>query len=384
MSKLKVGIFTEVYHPTINGVVVSIDTFKKELAKLGVQKTIFAPTVRDAKPESGVIRIPAIPINPHYPVPIPIFSYDFRHIRDLNLSLIHTQHPFPMGWAGLRAARRLGIPVVTTYHTLIVEYAKTHGRLLPFGPDLMRWLSRTYCNAVDLVITPSPSMRRELQKYGVTTRVEINQTGIYLNDFRHSTMNVRQEFDIPKDRRLLLFVGRLADEKNIKMLLTAFRIVHHENSQVHLLLVGSGPQEKEYRTIAERLGMAGNITFAGFLPKDKTNTIFPAVDLFVFPSTTDTQGIVIMEAMAAGTPIVAVDALGPGDIIEDGRTGLLTENDAAEFAMAVMKLLGDQTLRKTLAANAKKEAVKYSAEATAKRQLALYESAIAGRMVASK
>ncbi len=374
MNKLKVGIFTEVYHPTMNGVVVSIDTFKKELARLGVESIVVVPMSRGAAQEEGVIRLPSLPVNPDYPLPLPWLSPVYNHIALQGLNLIHTQHPFLMGRLGLKAARRLRLPIVTTYHTLIVEYAKTHGKLVPFGPDLMRWISRAYCNAVDLVITPSPSMKRELVRYGVTTRIEVNQTGIYLDDFRHSKLDVRQEFSIPKDRRVLLYVGRLSDEKNIKMLLTAFRIVRHENPQVHLLFVGSGPQQKEYVSLCRRLNILDNVTFAGFLTKDKTNAIFPAVDLFVFPSLTDTQGIVIMEAMAAGTPIVAVDALGPGDIIEDGKTGLLTSNDPADFALAILQLLGHPTLKRSITSNAKKEAQKYSANATAKRQLALYQS----------
>jgi len=374
MKNLKVGIFTEVYHPTMNGVVVSIDTFKKELAGLGVEEIVFAPTGRGTRPEPGVVRVPSIPINPDYPIPLPTLSRDFRHIRDLGLSLIHTQHPFPMGWTGIQAARRLGIPVVTTYHTLIVDYAKTHAKYLPFGPKLMRWISREYCNRVDLVITPSPSVRRLLQKYGVTTRIEVNPTGIYPEEFHQPDPTFRETFGIPKGRRVLLFVGRLSDEKNIKMLLAAFRIVHHENTKVHLLFVGPGPQRKEYEELCGRLGIAGYVTFAGSQPKDKTNAIFPAVDLFVFPSLTDTQGIVIMEAMAAGTPIVAVDALGPGDIIEDGKTGLLTDDNPSEFALAILKLLGDPLLRKTLGANAKKDVLRYSAAVTARRQLELYRS----------
>ena len=376
MTNIKVGIFTEVYHPTINGVVVSIDTFTKELANLGVESTVFAPSGRGAREEQGVVRIHSIPVHPDYPLPMPWFSKTFRRISRFGLNLIHTQHPAVMGWTGLRAARRLGIPVVTTYHTLIVEYVKTHAKLLPFGPDLMRWLSREYCNRVDLVITPSPSMRRELQKYGVTTRIEVNQTGIYLEDFRHPLDDIRGEFGIPQNHRILLFVGRLSDEKNVKMLLTALSIISYERRDVHLLLVGDGPQRKEYERLARYLGVDRQVTFAGFVPKEKTSTLFGAVDAFVFPSTTDTQGIVIMEAMAAGIPIIAVDALGPGDIIEHEKTGLLTEDDPAEFAQAIVRVLQNKKLASALAANAKNEAVKYSAQETAKRQLALYESVL--------
>jgi len=376
MAALNVGIFTEVYHPTINGVVVSIDTFKQELTSLGVDCTVFAPTGRGAQQESGVIRLPSFPIHPDYPLPLPWFSESYRGISQFDFNLIHTQHPFVMGRLGVRIARRLGIPAITTYHTLIVEYAKTHAKFLPFGPNLMRWISRDYCNSVDLVITPSPSMRRELQRYGVTSRIEVNQTGIYLDRFLQPHKNLREEFGIPRERKVLFYVGRLAEEKNVSMLLTALGTMLQETPHVHLLMVGGGPQENEYRRLTDRTGIAGHVTFAGFLPKEKTESLFGAADIFVFPSTTDTQGIVIMEAMAAGTPIVAVDALGPGDIIEDGKTGLLTTNNAAEFAIAILEVLRSSDLAHHLSANAKREAQKYSAQETAKRQLSLYRSVL--------
>jgi 1,2-diacylglycerol 3-alpha-glucosyltransferase len=374
MEKFSVGIFTEVYHPTMNGVVVSIDTFKKELATLGVRTIVFAPDSPRAIRETDVIRVPSLPFHRDYPPPLPFFSSEYNRLELLGLSLIHTQHPFVMGWYGLHAARRLGVPVVTTYHTLIVEYARTNGRLLPFGANVMEWLSRRYCNAVDLVITPSPSMKRVLQKYGITAPIEVNPTGIYPEQFRTPLKNLRQTFRLPKDRRILLYVGRLSDEKNIKMLLAAFRLVVHETDRVHLLLVGSGPKEEEYRAIARRSGVADHVTFAGFQGKEVTNGIFGAVDCFVFPSTTDTQGIVIMEAMAAGTPIVAVDALGPGDILTDGETGMVTGNNASEFALAILKVLGEPKLAGKLSAQGKKEAGKYAAAVTAKRQRTLYQS----------
>lgn len=374
---MKVGVFTEVYHPVINGVVVSIDTFKKELAELGVQYTVFAPTGRVAEREKDVVRVPSIPVHPDYPLPLPWLSRDFRQIGRLGLDLIHTQHQAVMGWTGLDTARRLGLPIVTTYHTMIVEYVKTYARLLPFGPNLMRWLSRTYCNRVDLVITPSPSMREILQSYGVTTRIEVNPTGIYLAQFQKSHPDLHGAFGIPKERRVLLYVGRLADEKNIKMLLTALSILNQERRDVHLLLVGDGPQRRKYEQLTERLGLDRQVTFIGFLPKEKTNPLFGAVDAFVFPSLTDTQGIVIMEAMAAGTPVIAVDALGPGDIVRDGETGFLTDDDAAEFAQAIGRVLGNFRLAKKLSVNAQKESRKYSAEKTAKRQLELYQSILA-------
>jgi glycosyltransferase involved in cell wall biosynthesis len=375
-KKLKVGIFTEVYHPTINGVVVSIDTFKSGLADLGVESVVFAPASKGNIPRENVVRIPSLPFHPDYPLPLPPLYSDKEAGILRSLDLIHTQHPFIMGWWGLALARRLGIPIVTTYHTLLSEYVKNYSRLLPFGPRLMQWLSWRYCNKVDLSITPSPSMREILKSYGVSTRIEVNPTGILPDTFQNPHPNIHGEFGIPKERQILLYVGRLANEKNIRLLLTAFSIVSHQIPHVHLILVGDGPQRKEYERLCERMGINPMVTFAGFLPKEKTNTLFGAVDVFVFPSTTDTQGIVIAEAMAAGTPIVAVDALGPGDIIEHEQTGLLCDNDATEFALSIIRVLGNQKLANKLGGEARRRAHRYSVKETAKKQLAIYQSVL--------
>lgn len=376
MTKLKVGIFSETYHPTINGVVVSIDTFKTELAKLGHEVFVFAPKIPQQGPQvPGVFRLPSIPFPVReYPIPLPWFSEQIDGIGRLGLDIIHTQHPFFMGHIGLSLGRKLGIPVITTYHTLLAEYVKTY---VPFVSLLARrymiYLSRRYCNAVDLVLTPSGPMREVLQSYGVNKPIEILPTGIYPEEFERSDRKgIRKKYGVPEKSPLLLYVGRVASEKNIEMLLTSFSIVLGKHPHAYLLLIGGGPELADFKRLAGRLGVGRRAIFAGFVKKEETVTHFAAADLFVFPSTTDTQGIVLLEAMAAGLPITAVGIMGPRDIVKDGKTGYLTPNDAAEFSESINVLLKNSGRRHRMGKAAKEEAQKYAAPRMAKRLEGIY------------
>jgi 1,2-diacylglycerol 3-alpha-glucosyltransferase len=373
---MKIGIFSETYHPTINGVVVSIDTFKTELEKLGHKVYIFAPYIPGQSPGGlSVFRIPSIPFPVReYPIPLPWLSEEIRHIERLGLDVIHTQHPFFMGHIGLSLGRKLGIPVITTYHTLIAEYVKTYVPLVSgLAKRYMVYLSRRYCNDVDLVLTPSSPMREVLQSYGVNKPIEILPTGIYPAEFeKDRRKEIRKQYGIPQNCPLLLYVGRIATEKNIEMLLTAFSIVLSKHPNAYLMQVGGGPELTAFKTMASKLGVARRTIFTGFIQKQESVHYFGAADLFVFPSTTDTQGIVLTEAMAAGLPVVSVGILGPRDIVKDGKTGYLTQNDAAEFAHAIDSLLSSVARRHRMGNKAKERAQDFTAPKMAKRLEGIY------------
>lgn len=386
---MKIGIFTECYLPTLNGVVISIETFRKELEKRGHEVYVIAPHAKNFvdRDKYHIIRYPsyAFPSQPNYPQTFPLLSKGItRKIKDLNLDIIHAQHLFTMGRLGMKIGRSLNIPVVYTYHTLIAEYTHYVPIFGSMAKDIIISLSRNYCNRCDQVITQSPSMAKILKKYGVKTPIEVIPTGIDTQLLaKHFPKEViRAKWDIPENRKILLYLSRIAKEKNIDFLLYAFtkvlksRLEKHTLSDVHLLIVGDGPELPHYQAMVKKMGLENYVTFTGMLSNDIAVGYYGAVDIFIFPSITETQGIVVTEAMAAGAPIVAVNIMGPSDLITNSVDGYLTDLNLTQFAGKIEKLLDKPELRKAMAKNAKQNAKKFSKEKCTDKLEKLYEQTI--------
>jgi len=373
---MKIGIFTECYKPTMNGVVVSIDTFKTELEKRGHEYYIFAPNTKKYEDvESRVYRLPSIsvPGQGYYPVAIPFASPGIIDIVQKNkIDLIHCQHLFSMGGLGLSIGKKLNIPVVYTYHTLIAEY--TH--YVPLIQSLVKkyiiYRSRVFSNSCDQIVTPSNPMKRILMKYGVKTPIAVIPTGINIGNFKRVDSKIfRLKHNIPEDVKILLFVGRLAEEKNISFLLKAFKKVI-EKTPAHLVLIGGGSDVPRYKKEARNLGINRSVTFTGYLSKPETDKIFGMADIFAFASITETQGIVIAEAMAAGAIPVAVNKMGPTDVINSGENGLLTDLTLSDFSSKISYLIKNPALLKNMSLEAQKTATLFSSQATADKMEKLY------------
>lgn len=248
---MKLGIFTDSYLPYTSGVVRSIQTFKEELTSLGHDVFIFAPSYKNCNNESRVFRFASIPslTNREFTLAVP-FSLRLKQIiQDLQLDLIHVHSPFLLGRLGARYARKEDIPLVFTYHTLYEEYV----HYVPFARSLTKELaqkvSRDFCNQCDLVIVPTGIIADYLQKIGVTANIRKVPTGIRINQFQTvDRFWLRQRFNIDPQERILLFVGRLGQEKNIGLLLESFSLVNIEMNHTTLVLVGGGPEEEELRT----------------------------------------------------------------------------------------------------------------------------------------
>lgn len=379
---MRIGMFTETYHPTMNGVVVSIDTFAAELRARGHEVTIFAPANGLSKGEPDVVRVPALslPTNQDYFLITASNDRVLHLARQARLDIIHSHHIFRMGSLGLHAARALNIPIVQTYHTLLTEYS----HYIPLLPQVMRWYlrtrSRNFLNQVDHIVTPSPSIAKLLKSYGVYRPMTAIPTGIDLEAFKKpASDNELRGLHINPELPYILFVGRLAPEKNVHLLLNSFLRIHQVLPDIQLVLVGSGPARQEYERWVAANELDDCVTFTGFLPKDVTNRVFARATVFGFPSVTDTQGIVIQEAMAAGAPPVAVAKFGPADYIQDDETGLLVPEDEAAFTRALEKVLTDRKLRDRLSATARKGAKDYSRAVTARQLEELYKRLISQR-----
>lgn len=379
---MKIGIFSETFRPTINGVVVSIETFRDELEQRGHQFYIFAPFNKHAlKSEARVFRFPAIHFHndPVYPLAIPMPLWQAKNQLPLDvikqLDVIHAQHFAMMGQYGLLLAKEFNIPSVYTYHTmaeLYTSYVPIVGAAFDWPVRL--WTRRT-AGLADHIVAPTPSVKRYLRRIGVNQPISVVPTGIDISAYKRvSRSYLATKYDIPHDRQVLLYVGRMASEKNIDFLLNTFRLVNLANSSTHLLMVGGGPQKRSYEEQISRWGLAGHVTFTGFLPSGETKRLFGSADLFVFPSASDTQGIVILEAMASGTPCVAIDALGPHDIIDHNLTGRLVSLNLEKFVDTIIDLLRDDDKRLELAVGAKHAVKQYDKSATAAALEKVYES----------
>lgn len=378
---MRIGIFTDSYIPNPTGVAVSAETIRQVLMEMGEEVFVFAPEFPGYKDKGeNIYRFPSIfnPIRKDAPLTLPVLFPDYGFIKKLNLDIIHTQHFYVLGKLGLKAGKKFKIPVINTYHTFYPDYAAKYA---PIFKGLARNLAirstKNYLNQCQGVIAPSPTIKRFLERLGIKTPIEVIPTGVDLDAYRSLPKNlVREKFNLPADALILIYVGRLGEEKNLLFLLKAFKKVAGEIPEAHLLLIGGGPEEKLYRDFVKKNGLGGKVVFAGFLPKKTVNQIYGASDVFVFSSLTDTQGLVIVEAMAAGLPVVAVNRLGPSDIVKDGQTGYLTNLNLEEFSDRIIYLLRNQNKRLYFGKAGRERAKFFSQENTTKHLLEFYERTI--------
>ena len=377
---MRIAVFSDSYKPYVSGVVNSLDTFGRELRKMGHQWYIFAPGYPGyVDDEPGVFRFLSIaaPTNPDYRLAIPLSLAVCRRLRELQIDVVHTHSPFLMGGLGARAARRLKLPLVFTYHTLYEEYVHYSPVARGLARRLMRTISKHYCDKCDTVIVPTQAIRELLGRYGVQTEVVVNPTGIDLSRYENLDRSLlRVEFGIPANHRVLLSVGRLGKEKNVHFLIRAFSRIADEDDKVTLVMVGGGPERADLEALARSLGLERRVIVAGSKQPSDMPTIYAGADVFIFASTTDTQGMVITEAMAAGLPVVAVKAYGSGNVVDHGINGLLTPVDEAEFAAAVMAVLRDASLFSRLALGTREKAEEMSSARCAKRLEQVYLAAM--------
>lgn len=372
---MRVGLFTNNYLPMLGGVSTAVETARATLARLGHEPVVVAPRMRGSpEAEPGVIRVRAVPAptHPDFALPLPLPPGVVRHLVALDLDVVHAQHPFLLGQTGRRLARRLGRPFVFTYHTRYDEYA--HYVPLPrplVAHQAVRWSTR-FANRADLVIAPSVALAARLRAQGVTRPIEVLPTGVNLARFGpDDRTRARASLDLGGGP-LLLYVGRLDREKNLPFLLDAFERIAARHATARLVLVGRGTEEAALRRRSAARGTAERVRFVGGVTPDALAPYYQAADVFVFSSTTETQGLAILEAMASGLPVVAVRAAGVEEAVLDGVSGLLVPEEREAFAGAVLELLHDPDLAGKLAAGAREGALPFAAAGLGERLVAIY------------
>jgi glycosyltransferase involved in cell wall biosynthesis len=381
---MRVALFTNNYLPFCGGVTVSVETLRRGLEARGHEAWVLAPRFRGAADASPrILRYPSIPAAtyPEFPLAIPWVPGMAARVRGLDVDVFHAHHPFLLGPAAARLARRLGRPLVFTYHTRYEKYA----HYVPFSRAVVERaaiaLSARFAGRADAVIAPSAVVRDELARRGVRTPVDVVPTGVDLERFRPGARAAaRHALGLPPDEPLLLYVGRLDREKSVERVLLAFDHVAGTLPRARLLLVGQGKEGARLRALAATLPSAPRVRFLGARAHDALPVCYQAADLFLFASETETQGLVLAEAAACGLAAVAVAASGCDEVVHDGATGLLVKADPTALAEAAIGLLLDHERRAAMGARARALAVsQFDVRLQIDRTLAVYEAALAAR-----
>lgn len=393
---MHVGFFTDSYLPRTSGVVRAVEASARQLRSRGHRVSIVAPAYPGyADTDRDVVRVPSVtpPGHPDFPLALPYPGSSLRAVRALGLDLVHTHSPFLLGGMGWWVARSLGRPVLFTYHTRYDEYA----HYAPVVGDLARPFvsvyATAYCNRCDCVLAPLPSIAALLRESGVRARIAVvPSSGIDVAAFAAARAAAeasgaedrppaaRVRFEVPARAPLLVFVGRLAREKNVGLLLAALASLP---ADTWLLLVGDGPDRALLEAQAHDRGIASRTVFAGTQPPAVVAEVLAAADVFVFPSTTETFGLAMIEAMAAGCAVVAVQAAASSDLVRDGETGRLVAADPATFAGAVRDLLAQPARRSAMGGAARAAAADYDQARVTDRLLIVYQELLAHRGAAA-
>jgi 1,2-diacylglycerol 3-alpha-glucosyltransferase len=358
---VRIALFTNNYLPFCGGVTISVETLRRGLEARGHEVWVMAPRFRGvAGSAPGVIRYPSIPATtyPEFPLAIPYAPAVTARVRALAVDVFHAHHPFLLGPAAERLARRAGRPLVFTYHTRYEKYAHYVPLTRPLVEAAAVRLSTRFAARVDAVIAPSVVVRDELERRGVQAPVAVVPTGVDLERFRPGDrQTARRALGLPEHAPVLLYVGRLDREKSVDRVLLAFERIASTVPRARLLLVGHGKEAERLRRRAATLSAAAGVQFLGVRAHDTLPVCYQAADLFLFASETETQGLVLAEAAACGLPAVAVDASGCDEVVRDGDTGLLTKNDPTALAEAAIGLLLDGERRSAMARRARDVAV---------------------------
>lgn len=378
---MKILMLSDVYFPRVNGVSTSIQTFRRQLQELGHEVWLVAPEYGEpTADERGIERVVSrrVLFDPEDRMMRPrSLAQRLAMLRSWKFDLVHVQTPFVAHYAGLRLARRLGVPCVETYHTFFEEYLFHYLPILPKNAwrAVARQLSRRQCNQLDGLVAPSRAMHEILVQYGVRTRMRVIPTGMPVDAFQQGDgAAFRARHGIGPDQPALVFVGRVAFEKNIEFLLrVAHELKRTTHADVALIVAGEGPARNRLQRLGATLGLEANLRFVGYLARGaELSGCYQAGDAFVFASRTETQGLVLLEAMSLGVPVVSTAVMGTRDILTAERGALVAEEDVEHFAAQVRRLLDDAELRRRLGEEGRAYARQWTARSLAELLLAFY------------
>jgi 1,2-diacylglycerol 3-alpha-glucosyltransferase len=420
---MKIGLFSDSYLPSLDGISNSIETFRLELEKRGHQVTVFAPApgMRYKERSADIIRFPAVKglFFDDYLTSMFFPPQALQRIKRQKLDVIHYHTPSQVGLLGAYFALRNNVPLISTYHTDLYEYVSHYPAVLPgtialslLAPLITRgglsdfrraissikpernidaWNKKIVVRGVtmlhnncDYVIAPSRKIEHQLRSWQTTAPIRILPTGVdNITTNSRAVAAFRSRFDLEPSDEVILFVGRLGSEKNIDLLLQAFKQVLAERPQAKLVLVGKHDYATTLQKQATKLGVGGRTVFTGYIEHSRLGAAYAAASVFAFPSRTDTQGLVIHEAASAGLPIVMIDKE-ITEVVRNGVNGYFARNTAKDLAKKITAILSNEVLRLSMGAASIELASHYSAAHQAELLEHLYENVIAARARAAQ
>jgi glycosyltransferase involved in cell wall biosynthesis len=373
---MRIGMMADAYKPHVSGVTSYIDLNKRALESLGHDVYVFTFGDLDTKDgEPRVIRSPGLALSDTG------FYLSLRYRREAKnllqtMNVVHVHHPFLSGRLALLYCRRKQIPVVFTNHTRYDLYAQSR---LPFMPaevsmSLLQAYMPDFCDDVDLVISPSRGMEKILRQYGVTSHIEVVPNGADLKPFLTARPHPRGKFGFKRDDVLLVYMGRIAPEKNLDFLLRAFTGVSNAVPKAKLLIIGGGQKdhEEEVKSLVGKLGLDDRVRLTGNVPNEELPPYLAMCDIFVTASVTEVHPFSVIEGMASGLPTVGIESPGISDSITDGETGFLSPEDLASYTAKLTLLCLNRDLQKKMGVAAQKASERFSIENTTKIMLGHY------------
>lgn len=378
---MRIGMMTDLYMPHVSGITNYIKLNKKYFENMGHEVFVFTfGDVGYQDDEPNIIRSPGVPVFETG------FSFNLRHTRAArqiirSMDIVHVHHPFVSGPLALSYCRPTGIPVVFTNHTRYDLYAQAYLPILPgvIGDVALETYMPTFCRACDLVIAPSPGMLEVLRGFGVDAAIEVIPNGVNLKPFREEIHPIsRESLGFLDTDIILIYVGRLGPEKNIPFLLRSFAGTTRAFDNIGLIIVGNGPERDNLEDRVRHMGINSQVRFLGLIPYNEMPAYLKMADAFVTASITEVHPLSIIEAMAAGLPVLGIKSPGVGDTIEDGVTGFLSqEEDLATFTAKMIRLVTDHSLRKEMGLKASQDVNKYAIETTTQIMENIYQKVIA-------
>lgn len=378
---MKIGFVTGAYLPAPGGVTTSVVNFSKQLRKLGQEVYVFCPNYpeEETTEDENVFRIPSYysPLLKDFRLTDPFQAARVFRREFSDLDIIHIHLPTIMSAPARWIAGFYDVPIFLTYHTNLELYIRHYVPGVP--KDIARAVTRFYTSREtkngEKVFVPSPDMKTLLESYDLDAPLEVLPTGIDLETYEKESEDVRtlkEQFGIKEDEKILLYVGRVGSEKNVGFLLDAFKEISRNFSPVHFVIVGGGRGLGKVLSRVSKMNASRKIHFTGYVEQEEILAqYYREADLFLFASLTETQGLVIAEALAARTPVVAVDAPGVRDVIKEDKGGYLVPEEVSTFSKKVNELLENPDLLNRKSQEAKEVARNFSAETMTRK---LFES----------
>ena len=363
---MRIGFFTDGFLPQPNGVATSVFESAKELERRGHEVWIIAPSYPGYIDKSlNVIRLTSLKVfkEPEIRLALNLPDRAMRKVLSMDFDIIHGHSGGVVTLMGWEVARAKNVPFVVTYHTLWNRYTHYFLKGKVITPKMMERATKIFGNRIDFLIAPTGRVEQELVSYGVKKPIKVVPSGINIDKFKEGKGGyLRTRLNLKKEP-ILLFVGRLGREKSIDFLIKSFRHVLTHEPSAHLVIIGEGPDKKKLQRQSLRLGVSKNTHFLGHIDNSEIHKAYKDASVFVFSSTTETQGLVVLEALASGVPVVALRD--PAyECIENGKNGFLVKKDPKEFAGKVVSILANKETRERMSESAVRSAEKFSVKST--------------------